>query len=102
MPTVHGVDVDVDGAGPFTIVEGAGYNGLKIFRVLLTVSEGSPTITFYSGTTKLPGTFHMKAGGAISLGMELRRWFECEPGDDYIMRLSEPAKVGGALTVQYL
>lgn len=102
MPTVQGVDVDVNGAGPFTLVDGAGYDGLKIFRVILTVETGNPTITFYSDDAKLPGTFHMRAGGAIALGMEKRRWAECAPGADFIMRLSEPAKIGGAVTVQYL
>lgn len=99
---VVGVDVNVDGAGPFTLVNGVSHNGMKIFRIILTIATGNPTITFYSGATKLAGTFHMKEGGAIALGLELRRWAETAPGQSFIMHLSEPAKIGGALTVQYL
>lgn len=102
MVEVSGVDINVNGAGPFTLVSGSGGGGLKIFRILLTVKSGNPTITFYSGATKLPGTFHMQEGGAIALGMELRRWAECAAGQSFIMHLSEPAQIGGALTVQYL
>lgn len=102
MINVTGVDVDVNGTGPFTLVDGSGHNGMKIFRILLTVKTGNPTITFYSGSTQLPGTFHMKEGGAIALGMELRRWAECAPGDDFIMHVSEATEIGGALTVEYL
>jgi hypothetical protein len=102
MINVHGIDVDVNGSGPFTLVSGSGHNGMKIFRILLTVKTGNPTITFYSGTNRLPGTFHLLEGGAVALGMELRRWAECAPGDDFTMHVSEDSQIGGALTVEYL
>lgn len=99
MFSVIGVNVDVEGSGDIVLVSGQPGKIIKIFRILLTVKGGSPTVTFKSGTSPLAGTFHMHDGGNISLGMERRRWAECAAGEDLIINLSESAKIGGALTV---
>lgn len=99
MIPFSGVDVDVNGSGDFTLVPAVSGKVIKVFRALLTVSDGAPIITFKSGTTKVPGTFRMKDGGAISLGLERLRWFECVAGQPFVMNLSASAKVSGLLAV---
>jgi hypothetical protein len=96
---LSGVDIDVEGMGDIVLMPGVPGSIIKVFRILLTFADGSPTVTFKSGSTKLPGTFHMQDGGSIALGMERRRWAECGEGEDFVINLSEHAKVGGALTV---
>lgn len=99
MLNLSNINVDVEGMGDIVLMPGAPGKRIKIYRALMTIRGGSPTMTFKSGGTKLPGTFHMHDGGSITLGLERRRWAECGEGESFVLNLTESAKVGGMLTV---
>lgn len=96
---VQSIIVDVDGGpGDHVLIEGQTGMVIRVWQGAMTF-DSEVEVVFKSGSTPLTGPMKFYPGGAFTFGMTRRRWLMSGEGEDIVMNLSAPCKVGGAVGV---